>query len=65
MFLPYSEKKIIGLYKLALLEYKLAYSQEELDISRNAMSNLEGVALEFYGESLFGKLQSLKKNIVM
>ena len=65
MIIPYTENRLIDLYNQSILEYKLASNQKELDMSRISMSNLEGVALEYYGESLFNKLQSIKKNIVI
>ena len=65
MIIPYTEKRLIALYNQSILEYKLASNQKELDMSRTSMSNLEGVALQYYGQSLFDKLQSFKKNIVI
>lgn len=65
MIVPYTENRLIDLYNQSILEYKLASNQQELDMSRTSMSNLEGVALQYYGQSLFDKLQSLKKNIVI
>lgn len=64
MIIPYTESRLIDLYNQSILEYKLASNQKELDRSRISMSNLEGVALEFYSESLFNYFQMLKKNIV-
>lgn len=64
MIIPYTESRLIDLYNQSILEYKLASNQKELDMSRISMSNLEGVALEFYSESLFNYFQMLKKNIV-
>lgn len=64
MIIPYTESRLIDLYNHSILEYKLASNQKELDRSRISMSNLEGVALEFYSESLFNYFQMLKKNIV-
>lgn len=64
MIIPYTKGRLIDLYNQSILEYKLASNQKELDMSRISMSNLEGVALQYYGESLFNYFQILKKNIV-
>lgn len=64
MIVPYTKNRLIDLYNHSILEYKLASNQQELDMSRISMSNLEGVALQYYGESLFNYFQILKKSIV-
>lgn len=61
--IPYSKEKIFCYYCHSLLEYKCAINERELDFARNFMSRLEGIALEYYGESFFLQLQSVKDKL--
>lgn len=58
--IPYSKDKLMHLYNHAILEYRCASNESELDTARMSMSRLEGIALEYYGESVYSRLQAVK-----
>lgn len=61
--IPYSKSKLMYLYNQAILEYRCASNESELDTARMSMSRLEGIALEYYGESVYLRLQAVKDKL--